>query len=46
MYFDEDIYGDRAGEFDAFRFSNMRAVPGQEMNHSFVQTTPKFLHFG
>lgn len=46
MFFDKNVYGPTAGEFDAFRFSKMRAVPGEEKKHSFVQCTPTFTHFG
>ena len=46
MFFDEEIYGPTAREFDAFRFSKLRAEAGQESKHSFVQCTPTFTHFG
>jgi cytochrome P450 len=46
MYFDEQLYGPTAHEFDAFRFSKMRTQPGQEQKHSFVECTPKHTHFG
>lgn len=45
MYMDEDYYPD-AHKFDAFRFLKMRQAPGQETNHSFVQTQATYLHFG
>lgn len=46
MAYDETIYGKTAHEFDAFRFSKKRAEPGQELNHSFVQTGSNYIHFG
>ena len=46
MYFDEQYYGPDAKIFDAFRYSKLRAQPGQETNHSFVQTSNTFMHFG
>lgn len=46
MFFDEKFYGSTAGEFDAFRFSKMRAEAGQGSKHSFVQCSPTFTHFG
>lgn len=45
MYMDNEYYED-ASTFDPFRFSKKRQVAGQETLHSFVQTTPSFLHFG
>ena len=45
MYFDNENYPD-AAEFDPWRFSKLRQNPGEETLHSFVQTTPTFLHFG
>ena len=45
MYMDDKYYED-AHVFDPFRYSKKRKVPGQETLHSFVQTTPSFLHFG
>lgn len=45
MYMDDKYYED-AHVFDPYRYAKKRAVPGQETLHSFVQTTPSFLHFG
>jgi len=45
MYFDEVNYPDPE-IFDPWRFSKMRQEPGHETLHSFVQTSPTFLHFG
>ncbi|KAH3940618.1 hypothetical protein HBH98_219170 [Parastagonospora nodorum] len=45
MYMDDMYYKD-AKNFDPFRFSKKRQESGQETLHSFVQTTPSFLHFG
>jgi len=45
MYMDNNYY-DNAKDFDAFRFSRKRGEAGQQTLHSFVQTTPSFLHFG
>lgn len=46
MLFDEDVYGPTANEFDAFRFSKLKAQPGHENKHLFVQTTAQYMHFG
>ncbi|KAF4633486.1 hypothetical protein G7Y89_g4629 [Cudoniella acicularis] len=33
-------------EFDGFRFSNLRSMPGKENKHQFVTTSPDSLNFG
>ena len=33
-------------EFDGFRFSNLRSLPGKENKHQFVSTAPDSLTFG
>lgn len=44
--FDEQFYGSSVNEFDAFRFSKLRAKPGEENKHTLVQCGPTFTHFG
>ena len=44
--FDVDVWGPAALEFDPWRFSKMRQAPGQETQHSMVQTSPMFTYFG
>lgn len=46
MYFDKQFYGEDAQTFDPWRYSKLRAQPGQESQHSFVQTSNIFMHFG
>jgi cytochrome P450 len=44
--FDEDIWGADASTFDPWRSQKKRLSPGQETQHSMVQTSPQFTYFG
>lgn len=44
--FDPDVWGADAEKFDPWRSYKMRQVPGQETQHSMVQTSPMFTYFG
>jgi hypothetical protein len=35
-----------SSQFDAFRFSTLRSVPGNENKHQFVTTSPDSVNFG
>jgi hypothetical protein len=44
---DRDIYGPTAGEFDGFRFSNIREEEEEELlKHQAVTLKPEFLVWG
>nr|POE75186.1 cytochrome p450 monooxygenase [Quercus suber]POE94733.1 cytochrome p450 monooxygenase [Quercus suber] len=43
---EDDAYWDDPAVFDPWRFCRKRAQPGQETQHSFVNTAPSYLHFG
>ena len=45
MYTDNDIFPN-AEKFDAFRFSRLRDIKGQEKRHQFVTTSTTHINFG
>lgn len=45
MYKDNDIFPN-AEQFDAFRFSKLRAQEGQDNRHQFVTTSTTHINFG